>query len=219
MLLDCGIVMKSGAISILTKLFTTDGVIKHDYEDLYQDPIALCNQIADCISSTMGGTSGILLEIFIRAMSTSLESTLSKPDDRDDEEKDALQLLKVPKHEHIGSSSEQHFHDIKSSTDFSAHWIKALEEGSRQVQLYGGAVLGMRTLLDALLPAILCLVEGQSLKQAALAAQIGAQNTKNMQSLAGRSNYINDELLKGTPDPGAVAVAEAFLAAAAYLTP
>jgi dihydroxyacetone kinase len=45
------------------------------------------------------------------------------------------------------------------------------------------------------------------------AADAGAQATGAMPSLAGRSNYIASELLNGTPDPGAVAVAAAFRAA------
>ena len=35
------------------------------------------------------------------------------------------------------------------------------------------------------------------------AAEAGADLTANMTALAGRSNYINEETLNGTPDPGA----------------
>ena len=31
-----------------------------------------------------------------------------------------------------------------------------------------------------------------------------------MSSLAGRSNYINQEILNGVPDPGAIAIAQVF---------
>jgi len=69
-------------------------------------------------------------------------------------------------------------------------------------------------MLDALVPAVTALQAGHSMKEAAQQAEAGAEATKSMNSLAGRSNYINEELLSGTPDPGAVAVACAFAAAA-----
>jgi hypothetical protein len=43
------------------------------------------------------------------------------------------------------------------------------------------------------------------------------EKTKTMESLAGRSNYVLKSQMEGTPDPGAVAVAEAFACAAAIL--
>jgi dihydroxyacetone kinase len=52
---------------------------------------------------------------------------------------------------------------------------------------------------------------------AAAVARAGAEATKTMSSEAGRSNYIGGAVLQGTPDPGAVAVAEAFSAAAVVL--
>jgi dihydroxyacetone kinase len=51
---------------------------------------------------------------------------------------------------------------------------------------------------------------GQSIKEAAEAAVNGAERTKIMESLAGRSNYISQDQLEGVPDPGAVAVSLAF---------
>jgi hypothetical protein len=38
----------------------------------------------------------------------------------------------------------------------------------------------------------------------------GMARTAQMQSLAGRSNYVAAERMRGTPDPGAFAVAAAF---------
>ena len=49
------------------------------------------------------------------------------------------------------------------------------------------------------------------------AANAGAEKTKTMASLAGRSNYVNQEKMDGTPDPGAVAVAAAFSAVSRQL--
>jgi hypothetical protein len=44
------------------------------------------------------------------------------------------------------------------------------------------------------------------------------EKTQTMESLAGRANYVSKSKMDGTPDPGAVAVAEAFKAAGAVLS-
>lgn len=49
------------------------------------------------------------------------------------------------------------------------------------------------------------------------AAKGGVEKTKTMASLAGRSNYVNQDKMNGTPDPGAVAVAAAFHAVSEQL--
>ena len=79
-------------------------------------------------------------------------------------------------------------------------------------------------MLDALLPAIAALEAAEDgvstnerLAKAVEAAQQGVKSTLNVQALAGRANYVNAELMKGVPDPGAVAVAVAFEAAAKSL--
>ena len=46
----------------------------------------------------------------------------------------------------------------------------------------------------------------------AKAATHGAESTRTMGGRAGRSSYINDEDVKGTPDPGAMAAAFALQA-------
>jgi len=78
------------------------------------------------------------------------------------------------------------------------------------ISYYGGASTGMRTMLDAFLPAVVALEQSKDLATVAAAAQAGAASTKSMHSLAGRSNYVNQAHMEGTPDPGAVAVAAAF---------
>ena len=66
-------------------------------------------------------------------------------------------------------------------------------------------------MLDALLPALKaledfgCTVEGASIAAAMSAG--GAEATKRMEGLAGRSSYLRKDVLDGTPDPGATAVA------------
>lgn len=108
-----------------------------------------------------------------------------------------------------------------------------LRSGLDAMTFFGGATKGMRTMLDAMIPAIESLesnmslfVEGKvgSVNKAALlkefasnsasAAEAGRDSTKDMTALAGRANYVNEEYMNGVPDPGAVAIAAAFRSAA-----
>jgi triose/dihydroxyacetone kinase / FAD-AMP lyase (cyclizing) len=76
------------------------------------------------------------------------------------------------------------------------------------VSFYGGAQVGSRTMLDALVPAATVVVETLDWNRAARAARDGANATAHIKvALAGRSNYLSEEALDGTPDPGAIAVA------------
>lgn len=100
-----------------------------------------------------------------------------------------------------------------------AEWAFALQAGVEAMMFYGGASVGMRTMLDALVPACAALSAGATATETARAAERGMQETKSMGSLAGRSNYVNEELMQGVPDPGALAVALAFKAAAGVLEP
>lgn len=53
---------------------------------------------------------------------------------------------------------------------------------------------------------------GEGIEAAAYKASNGADTTKSMSALAGRSNYISADLLRDVADPGATAVAIAFQA-------
>lgn len=87
----------------------------------------------------------------------------------------------------------------------------ALAVGVDKMQDYGGAQRGDRTLLDALIPAIEALQQGQSLADAAHAARQGADDTADMtQARAGRSAYVRDDALTGVVDPGAEAIARVW---------
>jgi dihydroxyacetone kinase len=89
----------------------------------------------------------------------------------------------------------------------SVDWPEALAEGTARMQEYGGAKLGDRTMLDALVPAVGALRTG-GLQGAAHAAVEGAARTAAMTKAgAGRSSYVREDALRGVPDPGAVAVA------------
>lgn len=88
----------------------------------------------------------------------------------------------------------------------------ALLAGLDRMTFYGGAGLGARTLVDALEPALKALAR-DGVMQAAQAARAGADATKAMtRARAGRASYVGARELEGSPDPGAVAVAEVFAA-------
>ena len=89
-----------------------------------------------------------------------------------------------------------------------APWPKALQAGLDKMMAYGGAQLGDRTMVDALVPAFSALVKGQGLGAAAKAARAGANATAHMtRARAGRSSYVSPSKLSGVMDPGAEAVA------------
>jgi len=82
----------------------------------------------------------------------------------------------------------------------------ALQRGAQAVTRVGGAEVGDRTFLDALVPAADALLAGRSLDDAGRAADEGARSTAQLVGRRGRSRYLGDRAL-GAPDPGAVAVA------------
>jgi len=137
--------------------------------------------LAVAVSASMGGTSGALLELCFRAMASSFS---------------LLRASRPP-----GDTAAARPMD----------WMEALSAGVQSIQFYGGAAKGMRTMLDALIPALDVLREAPwDVKSAAEAAAVGAEATRGMDSSAGRSNYVSAAILSGTPDPGAVAVAAVF---------
>ncbi|MGQ7296627.1 dihydroxyacetone kinase subunit DhaK [Quadrisphaera sp. KR29] len=92
----------------------------------------------------------------------------------------------------------------------------ALRSGAAAVTRVGGAQVGDRTFLDALVPAAEALDGGSSLVDAARAAVDGALGTARLVGRRGRSRYLGDRAL-GAPDPGAVAVAALVVAIAQVL--
>mmetsp|Transcript_20446 Transcript_20446/g.29146 ORF Transcript_20446/g.29146 Transcript_20446/m.29146 type:complete len:609 (-) Transcript_20446:89-1915(-) len=158
---DCGFTMLRGAKEIQKRLEQGSlGV---------SSPVQLFSDLADAISASMGGTSGILFELILRKMSSSLTNA-----------KKAGGVI------------------------YASALSSAFVEGVHAASFYGGATVGCRTMMDALLPA--ADVAG-SLKEMALAAEKGAESTAQMNhALAGRSSYLNEETLMNTPDPGAKAV-------------
>ncbi len=95
----------------------------------------------------------------------------------------------------------------------------ALRAGADAVIEYGGAQVGQRTMLDAVVPAIDALAGGASIDDAAAAARRGADDTRHVESTTvGRSSYLASDALTGVVDPGASAVATIVEAAAAART-
>jgi len=165
---DCGLTMARGAMQVHNDVL--DQVIDVD------SPCLLFKGLADSVSKSMGGTSGILFEIMLRRASTLLAD-----------------------------------HVVVDENSLTCAFIGAVRAGS----YYGGAKLGYRTMMDALLPAAEACEAGVDFIGIANAACKGAYSTANMTSaLAGRSNYLSEEQIKGTPDPGAKAVAIILSAAA-----
>jgi triose/dihydroxyacetone kinase / FAD-AMP lyase (cyclizing) len=93
-------------------------------------------------------------------------------------------------------------------------WADAFDGACAAISELGGASLGDRTMLDALVPAAAAfrLAHGQgrawleSVRAAAQAAEQGAQGTAKLVARRGRSVYLGDRVL-GAPDPGAEAIA------------
>jgi dihydroxyacetone kinase len=156
-----------------TTLATAARAILAELDELpFADPPSLCAALADRLTRVMGGSSGILLAIFVAAAGA-----------------------------RVGDPP---------------NWPRALAAGVSRVQDYGGARLGDRTMLDALIPALACLERGEGLASASAAARAGADRTASMRKAhAGRSSYVPEHALAGVPDPGAVAVASVFGALAA----
>jgi dihydroxyacetone kinase len=103
-------------------------------------------------------------------------------------------------------------------------WAEALRAGGAGIGELGGAAVGDRTMLDALVPASEAFTSGLhaghlpvvALSEAVAAADRGADATASMIPRRGRSSYLGDRAL-GHLDPGAVAVATWLRAASKSL--
>ncbi|KHG27868.1 Putative 3,4-dihydroxy-2-butanone kinase [Gossypium arboreum] len=173
---DCGSTMYSGATAILDDM--------KKYYPL-NDAAETVNEIGSSVRRAMGGTSGVLYNIFSKAAYARLKAN-------------------------------------SDSTVTAKQWAEAFEAAIDAVSKYGGASAGYRTLLDALIPALSVLKErltaGDDSSTAFVlsseAALAGAESTKDMQAQAGRSSYVSASILATVPDPGAMAAAAWYRAAA-----
>lgn len=104
-----------------------------------------------------------------------------------------------------------------ATTETFAAGVRAATE---KVQRLGKAELGDRTMVDAMLPAAEALHAAAALnaeldvalKHAAGAARRGAVATAGLLARKGRASYVG-EAAHGSPDPGAVLIADLFAAA------
>lgn len=115
---------------------------------------------------------------------------------------------------HMGGSSgvlsSIMFTNAGMSMSNGASFADAMHSGVKTMMKYGGASLGSRTMIDALMPAVEKLKEN-NLEAAALAARGGANLTAKMtKAESGRSSYLRSESLKDVVDPGAEAIAIIF---------
>ncbi|MCE7083108.1 dihydroxyacetone kinase subunit DhaL [Streptomyces sp. ST2-7A] len=94
-----------------------------------------------------------------------------------------------------------------------------LEAGLAAVRRVGEAEPGDKTMVDALLPALIevrragSLPADRALAVAALGARRGVSETARLRARRGRAGYLGDRVT-GVPDPGAVGVALLFASAA-----
>ncbi|GAA1607005.1 dihydroxyacetone kinase family protein [Kribbella hippodromi] len=93
---------------------------------------------------------------------------------------------------------------IAGTLDAGESWPVAFDAGVRAIAELGGARIGDRTMLDALIPAADALRTGR-LGDAVIAARAGTESTADIQAARGRSSYLGDRVL-GIVDPGARAV-------------
>jgi len=90
-----------------------------------------------------------------------------------------------------------------------------LSEGVAGIQKRGGAKLGDKTLLDALIPAAEAIKDNHekgllnAMKYGALAAREGAEKTKEISATKGRASYVGDRSINH-PDAGAMALGVIF---------
>ncbi|XP_010465835.1 PREDICTED: putative 3,4-dihydroxy-2-butanone kinase [Camelina sativa] len=149
------------------------------------DAAETVNEIGSSIKRAMGGTSGIIYHLLCKAAYAELKANAQ-------------------------------------SEVTAKHWSEALKSSITSVSKYGGATAGYRTMLDALIPASQVLEEKLSAGEdpisafilSAEAATAGAESTIQMQAQAGRSSYVSAEILATVPDPGAMAAAGWYSAAA-----
>lgn len=89
--------------------------------------------------------------------------------------------------------------------------VAAMRAGVSRMMIYGGAAIGDRTMVDALVPALDELLRSGDAQQAAVAARQGADATQLMsRARSGRSASVPETALLGVTDPGAEAVARFF---------
>eukprot|EP00501_MAST-03F_sp_TOSAG23-6_P001838 GSMAST32.ASY1.ANO1.1916.1 assembled CDS len=105
----------------------------------------------------------------------------------------------------IGLSAAEHETNMQMQN--FCYWVRALRSAIHAIMSHGGAKLGDRTMLDALLPAIDVLELAIESNNTSDWKKAVTHSTKSIHIAgAGRSAYIEQSHLGGIPDPGAMAI-------------
>lgn len=89
-------------------------------------------------------------------------------------------------------------------------WASAARHALSSMSKYTPAKVGDRTLVDTLEPFVETLERTSDIKQAAVAAEKGMEETKGMKASLGRTVYIGGNEWQQVPDPGAFGLAIFF---------
>merc|ERR1739844_185913 len=102
------------------------------------------------------------------------------------------------------------FGKVSGKATWTDNGAQAFMDGLQKMMQAGGASLGSRTMLDALVPAAEALIAGQGFAGAKVAAEAGCKATQDMAPKAGRSENVPETAWRSCVDPGAKAVATVF---------
>ncbi|KAG2493199.1 hypothetical protein HYH03_008619 [Edaphochlamys debaryana] len=175
---DCGSTLGGGAAAVLSAL-GAGGVATWA-------PAAAMQQVAACVRSAVGGSSGVLYDILITAAARQLKS------DAD-----------------VYGASLREWTDALSAGLAAVQKYGRADRGCRTML---DALLPAR---DALLAAVEeGKSAAEAAEAAAAAAEAGADSTRWMAATAGRASYVPAEVLARCADPGALAAAKWVRAAA-----
>ncbi|XP_022889930.1 putative 3,4-dihydroxy-2-butanone kinase [Olea europaea var. sylvestris] len=172
---DCGSTMFRGASAILEDIKSYP----------LNDPAETVNEIGSSIRRVMGGTSGIIYDIFCKAAYTQLKA-------------DSHSVI-TPLH--WAFAFEAAIAAVSKYGGASAGYRTLLD-----------ALIPAVSVLKEKLNAGDDPVEAFVLS--AEAAVAGAESTKHMLAQAGRSSYVSTDILASVPDPGAMAASSWYKAAA-----
>ncbi|KAH6803293.1 Dihydroxyacetone kinase [Perilla frutescens var. frutescens] len=172
---DCGSTMSKGASAIL-----------EDMKKCYplNDPAETVGEIGSSIRKVMGGTSGVIYDIFFKAAYAQLKANSNS----------GITAL------HWAGALEAAIAAVSKYGGAKAGYRTLLD-----------ALIPASSVLKEKLASGEDPVE--AFVSSAEAAVAGAESTKNMQAQAGRSSYVSAEILASVADPGAMAAASWYRAA------
>ena len=190
---DCGLTFKRGAEAVLEDVST------YDVDGL---PSTLCMQVGDSIRKSMGGSSGAILDIMCRAAAvdftcwpSALQNGVNSASFYGGAKEGYRTMLDalIPAAKACVALSSLSTASI-STTSISTTSISSSSKASTSSTSKASTSTSSPS-VEALWKAVVA------------AASKGAESTKTMRPLAGRSSYVDQAKTDGTADPGAVAMA------------